>query len=154
MIRPVYLTALRGGIALAAVALLMPIPLARAEAVAEEAALRQLNRAYVTAFLTSDGEFFRSLLTEDFTAILADGRLIDRAEFLREAMARPQVKGFEVHDVSVRLYADAAVVSAWVSYSKLDGSPVRTRYFDLYVRRLGQWRLASVQWTRIAAASP
>ena len=125
---------------------------ARAQVPTDALALRALNAEYVEAFLRSDVAFFQSLLTDDFSAILADGRLIDRAEFLREASSKPLVKGFEVHDVATRCYSDAAVVSAWVSYTKPDGSAVRTRYFDLYVRVAGRWRLASVQWTRMGPA--
>ena len=119
----------------------------------EEATLRDLNARYTRAFLECDVTFYRSLLTDDFQAVLADGRLIDRKEFLLEAGTPPKIHGFTVGDVGVRVYATSAVVTAWVSYKHDDDTLFRTRYSDLYVKVDGHWRLASVQWTRLAPPS-
>jgi hypothetical protein len=116
----------------------------------DQADLQQINRDYIKAFLGHDASFFQALLTDDFQAVLADGHLIDRANFLAEAALPPPVHGFEVHDVAVRVYDNCAVVSAWVSYKRPDETLARTRYFDLYVKLAGRWRMASIQWTRIA----
>lgn len=135
---------------LAALALaLVPVRTLAAEG-SDEAALRDLNARYTRAFLECDVAFYRALLTDDFQAVLADGRLIDRKEFLLEAGSPPKIHGFQVSDVGVRVYGTSAVVTAWVSYKHDDDSMARTRYSDLYVKIDGHWRLASVQWTRIA----
>jgi hypothetical protein len=52
----------------------------------------------------------------------------------------------------IRVYGDSAVVAALVSYSRADGSGVRTRYSSIYVRREGRWFIVWVQWTRVTAA--
>ena len=55
----------------------------------DEAAIRELNRDYVRAFLTSDVARYRELLADDFRAVLSDGRQIDKAEFLLQAAQPP-----------------------------------------------------------------
>jgi hypothetical protein len=105
----------------------------------------------VRAFLACDVARFRRLLADDFAGVLADGRVIDKAEFLREAAIKPDASDLRLHDVTLRAYGDSAMVMAAVTYRRHDGSPVRTRYSTLYVRRDGRWALAWVQWTRVVA---
>jgi ketosteroid isomerase-like protein len=117
----------------------------------DEPAIRQLNDDYVRAFLACDVGRFRALLADDFTGVLADGRVIDKAEFLREAAARPDARDLRLHDVTIGEYGDTALIGALVVYRRADGTTVRTRYSSVYVRRLGLWAIVRVQWTRVAA---
>jgi hypothetical protein len=138
--------------ALAAVlALAAPHAGAAAPASPDEPAIRQMNDDYVRAFLTCDVARFRSILADDFMGVLADGRVIDKGEFLRQAQARPDAKDLRLHDVVIRIYGETALVGAFVTYRKSDGSGIRTRYSSLFVRRDGRWALTWVQWTRVAA---
>jgi ketosteroid isomerase-like protein len=134
-----------------ALLLLLARPARADDAGADEPALRQLNSEYVRAFLACDVERFRSLLTDDFGGVLADGRVIDKAEFLREASVRPDARDLRLHDVTIRGYGDSATVVALVTYRRGDGTAVRTRYSSLYVRRGAGWAIAWVQWTRVTA---
>jgi hypothetical protein len=130
-------------------ALLVLAPASRAEPSADEAVVRQLNAEYVRAFLTSDVGKFGQLLGDDFHGVLADGRVIDRAEFLRQAAQRPDAEDLRLAEVSVRTYTDTAVVTALVTYHRQQGAPVRTRYATLWVRSGASWRITWVQWTRV-----
>ena len=103
------------------------------------------------AFLACDVARFRTLLADDFLGVLADGRLIDKAEFLRQAVAKPDVLDLRLRDVGIHVYGDAALVTALVTYHRADGTPVRTRYSTLYVRRGGEWAVVWSEWTH---ASP
>jgi ketosteroid isomerase-like protein len=125
--------------------------LAAGPAAPDEPAIRQLNDDYVRAFLACDVARFRSILAEDFVGVLADGRVIDKAEFLRQARERPDAQDLRLHDVVIREYGDSALVGALVTYARADGSAVRTRYSCFVVRRDGRWTIAWVQWTRVAA---
>jgi hypothetical protein len=125
---------------------------AAADPGADEAALRQLNSDYVRAYLACDVARFRAILADDFTGVLADGRIIDKAEFLRQAARPPDAADLKLHDVTIRLLGDAAVVSAYVTYRRAGGPEVRTRYTNVCVRRSGDWRVVWVQWTRVTAA--
>jgi ketosteroid isomerase-like protein len=118
----------------------------------DEPVIRQLNDDYVRAFLACDVARFRLLLADDFAGVLADGRVIDKAEFLREASEKPDAADLRLHDVTIRSYGDSAMVMAFVTYRRHDGSLVRTRYSTLYARRDGRWSIAWVQWTRVTAA--
>ena len=120
-------------------------------AVPDEPALRQLNDDYVRAFLACDVARFRGILSDDFTGILADGRVIDKAEFLRQAAEPPDARDLRLHEVVIREFGDCAVVGALVTYARADGTGVRTRYTGIFARRRGRWEIAWVQWTRVAA---
>jgi ketosteroid isomerase-like protein len=142
----------RTALALFALLLSAAAPARAAEATGpDEVALRQLNDDYVKAFLGCDVTRFKALLAEDFAGVRADGRVIDKAEFLREAQARPDAADLRLHDVVIHSYGDSAMVMAAVTYHKADGTGVRTRYTTLYVRRDGLWTIAWVQWTRVSA---
>ena len=141
-------------IACALIALLgLALPGRAAEAAGPDApVIRQLNDDYVRAFLACDVSRFRALLAEDFRGVLADGRVIDKTEFLREASDPPDALDLRLHDVTIQIYTDTALVNALVTYKRAIGTAVRTRYSSLYVRRGGQWAVVWVQWTR--AVSP
>jgi ketosteroid isomerase-like protein len=114
----------------------------------DEAALRQLNDDYVRAFLACDVARFRALLADDFAGVLADGRVIDKDEFLREAAEPPDARDLRLHGVTIRVFGDSALVAALVTYDRASGAAVRTRYSSLYARRAGHWEIVWVQWTR------
>ncbi|HEY4989821.1 MAG TPA: nuclear transport factor 2 family protein, partial [Opitutaceae bacterium] len=119
----------RPALALLALLFLAGPPLRAAEAPSpDEPAIRQLNDDYVRAFLACDVARFRSLLADDFVGVLADGRVIDKTEFLREAKEPPNAHDLRLHDVLIRTYGDAALVGALVTYRRADGAGVRTRY--------------------------
>jgi ketosteroid isomerase-like protein len=143
---------IRRACALLALVLLAPGP-ARAQegAPADEAAVRQLNSDYVRAFLACDVARFRTLLADDFTGVLADGRVIDKAAFLLLARDNLDAHDLRLHDLVIRPYGDAVLVGAVVAYARAGGAPVRTRYSSLYVRRDGRWAIVWTQWTRVVA---
>jgi hypothetical protein len=150
--RPMMEAMARHACALLALLLLATPGMAQAPAGLDEPALRQLNDDYVRAFLSCDVARFKVLLADDFAGVLADGRVIDKAEFLREAASKPDAADLRLHDVTIRPYGDSAMVMAAVTYRRHDGVAVRTRYSTLYVRRDGKWIIAWVQWTRVVAA--
>lgn len=117
---------------------------------ADEAAIRQLNNEYIRAFLASDVGRFRTLLADDFTGVLADGRAIDKAAFLVLARSAPDARDLRLHDLSIHQYSDSALVTALVSYARADGSAVRTRYSSVFVRRGPGWVVEWTQWTRVS----
>lgn len=116
----------------------------------DEAAIRQLNTDYVRAFLARDVARFRSLLADDFTGVLADGRVIDKAEFLRLAQDNLDAHDLRLRDLMIRPFSDTAIVGGLVTYDRSSGPTVRTRYSSLYVRREGRWAIVWTQWTRVA----
>ena len=115
----------------------------------EAAAIRQLNERFIRAFLDCDVASYRALLAEDFLAVLADGRVINKAEWLRQAAAPSGASAFRESGLTIRLFGDAAVVNALVAYERPGGLTVRTRHVEVYVRRGGNWQVVSEQFTRL-----
>jgi ketosteroid isomerase-like protein len=136
--------------ALAALALAGPWAAAAPPAPSDEDALRQLNDDYVRAYLACDVARFQALLADDFSGVLADGRVIDRAQFLAQAAQPPDARELRQGRVTVRVFGDTALVASLVGYRRSDGTAVRTRYSAVYVRRGQAWRIVWVQWTRVA----
>jgi hypothetical protein len=142
----------RSACALAALFLLCASSLpAQEPASVDDAAIRQLNTDYVRAFLTCDVARFKALLADEFTGVLADGRVINKADFLLLAKDNLDAHDLRLHDLVIRPYADTAILGALVTYERASGPPVRTRYSSLYVRRDRHWVIVWTQWTRVAA---
>jgi ketosteroid isomerase-like protein len=119
---------------------LLALATAEAEAVAT---LHELNAHYIRAFVESDTAWYEQNLTDDFVCIRADGRRIDKAEFLRLTAEGPGVSNVSVDDVDVHLLGDVALVHGVTSYTR-DGSPMSRRYTDV-------WRLRDDRWLAVAA---
>ncbi len=119
-----------------------------------EPELARLNEAFARAFVASDAAVYSALLAGDFQAVLADGRRINREEFLLQAASPSGASGFRLGELSVRQYGETAVMGALADYLKGDGTPVRTRYTGVWVKSGGRWRMVSVQFTRAPAPPP
>ena len=139
------------GLLACGLAFALPGPVRAADA-ADAATLRRLNGDYLRAFLACDVARFRDLLADDFSGVLADGKVIDKPEFLREAARPPGVKDFRFTETGVRLYGDAALVNDLASYQRPNGTAAQTRYVVVWARRPAGWQVVSVQITRVAAA--
>jgi ketosteroid isomerase-like protein len=116
---------------------------------ADEAVIRKLNDGYLQAFQKADAAWYRAMLAEDFRAVLSDGRIIGKTEFLQQAAVPPAITGFRLDEVLIRTYADTAVVNGFVRYLKADGATVLARYTATYVRAKGQWQIVATQFTRV-----
>ena len=119
------------------------------EAVAE---LHDLNAAYIRAFVESDTAWYRKHLGDDFVCTLADGRRINKAEFLRRTEKGPGVKDVTYDEIDVRPLGDAALVHGVTSYTR-DGAPASTRYTDVWQLREGCWLAVAAQLTSVAKPS-
>ena len=115
---------------------------------ADMATLVQLNDDYINAVRTSNVQRFSEILGDDFLCTLADGSLIDRAQFLAHAAKPTTALGLQAHDVNVRLLGDTAIVHAATSFTYPDGRAGRGRYTDVWVRRDGRWVAVAAQFMR------
>ncbi len=77
---------------------------------AEVAALHRLNDEYMRASVESDTVWYCEHLTDDFVCTLADGRHIDKTQFLLRTAAAPRVTGVRHDETDVRLLGDVALV--------------------------------------------
>jgi len=105
------------------------------------------------AIVRKDRAAIADNMAEDFRQIDGDGDLENKASFV-EGVVSPklQIDPYTVEDFEVRLYGDVALLSGRTRMTgQYDGKPFTTnyRYIDVYVRKDGRWRIASVQITRL-----
>jgi hypothetical protein len=114
------------------------------------AALHELNAHYIRAFVKADVEWYREHLSDDFACTLADGRRIDKAEFLARAAEGPGVRDVTYDEVDVQPLGDVALVRGVTHYVR-DGTPGSTSYTDVWQLRGSRWLAVAAQLTKVAA---
>lgn len=113
--------------------------------------LERLNQEYVAAFMNANVDWYREHLAEDFICIESDGSLVHKQRFLTNVARGPDVADYQLEQVDVRIYGDAALVQATGLWTRRDGSKGMSRYIDVYVRRDAEWKTVSAQITRTAS---
>jgi ketosteroid isomerase-like protein len=119
---------------------------AEADAVAT---LHTLNAHYIRAFVESDTEWYREHLSDDFVCTLANGRRIDKEEFLQRNEGGPGVTDVSYDEIDVRPLGDTALVHGVTHYNR-NGSPGSTRYTDVWNFRDGRWQAIAAQLTSVS----
>jgi ketosteroid isomerase-like protein len=127
----------------------MPFPGPSNMPATDQEVVRKLNAGYVNAFMTSDADWYDRHLTLDFTCILTNGTILDRATFVSNARNPHNTLSYELSEVTVRVHGDAALASAVGTWKRRDGSTGRTRYVDVWVKKNGQWKAVSAQLTAL-----
>ncbi|HEY6149326.1 MAG TPA: nuclear transport factor 2 family protein [Gaiellaceae bacterium] len=117
--------------------------MAEADAVSD---LHELNAQYIRAFVEADVEWYREHLSEDFVCTLADGRRIDKTEFLAKVAQGPGVRNVTYDEIDVRPLGGVALVQGVTHYVR-EGTPGSTRYTDVWQLRDGNWRAVAAQLT-------
>lgn len=115
----------------------------------DAATIIELDRQYQDAVFRNDAERIERLLPDDFALVTGRGKLIGKAELLREA--REGVATYErQHDSrqSVRFIGDIAVISALLhAKGRQDGKPFDYRlwFSDVYLCTPSGWRYSFAQ---------
>ena len=96
------------------------------------------------------------LLADDFIATSLNGRVVDRAGYIRSSR-NPNLRfsSFNVDDTSIRVYGDTAVADGRVTLTSRVEEGTRKfqfRYTHLYVGGAGRWRIAASHLTPVASA--
>ena len=114
----------------------------------DDAILRELNQAYVDAFLHADVDWYDTYLADDFVCIESDGSVLDKARFLRQAAAGPDAAAYRLAEIRVRVLGDVALIHATGVFTRRDGTTGTSRYTDVYAKREGIWKAVAAQITR------
>jgi ketosteroid isomerase-like protein len=112
--------------------------------------LHELNAQYIRAFVEADVQWYREHLSEDFVCTLADGRRIDKNEFLARVAEGPGVRDVTYDEVDVRPLGGVALVQGVTHYVQ-EGTPGSTRYTDVWQLRGASWRAVAAQLTARSA---
>jgi len=110
-----------------------------------------LEKEAARAIQTNAGTFFRRVYADDFAGTLSHGQVVNKTSFIN-AVQNGEVKydSFNVSDVNVKLFRDAAVAtSLWsargVYHDERFASQMRTMH--VYINTPHGWRVVSGQIT-------
>ena len=133
--------AVAGVLALGATSLIAP---ALAES-GDEAAVKKAVEEMRTAYLERTRPSSKSMTLPQLTYSHSDGRIQDKAEFIKGVMDRKAtVKSLEYPEITVAVVGDTAIVRhLWVSETELDGKTTNTRIgvMQVYKKQDGGWKL-------------
>jgi ketosteroid isomerase-like protein len=106
------------------------------------------------AIVRKDLPAIASNMAEDFRQIRSNGDIVDKKTFLHDITSPDLViDPYTVEEFSVRIYGDTALLSGSTRMTGLSaGSAFQAhyRYIDVYVRNGGNWKVCSVQTTKIS----
>ena len=128
----------------------------RNEAGIDDDAVELLTRqadVWDKAIVRKDLAAIEANMADDFRQIDGAGNVETKASFVEGIMSPAlEIDPYTVEDFEVRLYGDVALLSGRTNMTgRYDGKPFTShyRYIDIYVRRSGAWKIASVQISRI-----
>ncbi len=111
--------------------------------------LHKLNHDYIAAVQNGDVRRFDEILAEDFCCSDPDGTLINREAFLARTAHPVTIANLRAEDVTIRLFADVAIIHARTTYTKPDGGHGAGRYTDVWHRQSDGWRCVCAHVTRL-----
>jgi ketosteroid isomerase-like protein len=114
---------------------------------ADSAAIVRLELELTRLLEAGQFDRYAEHLTEDYALTSPDGQLLSRAQALARWQARGRAIQMTPRGMWVRVYGDAAVLTAEV-IGGAEGT--RSRITKLFVRQGRQWRLAALHSSRIA----
>lgn len=130
---------------------------ARAQASTDKAQrqLLKLQREWLDAYQKHDAAALERIEADDFTLTEADGKITTKADdvaSIRNSKPPQPDDRFDVEDVVIRVYGDAAVIMGRVIFrfrNKGEMVAERYRYTDTYLKRRGRWQVYASQLTRL-----
>jgi ketosteroid isomerase-like protein len=115
--------------------------------------LMALEKESAHAFIRNDVEAIGRQMAEDWSIITPEGNILDRSTFLGLIKSGDlSHEAMEFADTNVRVYGDAAVVTARAtSKGRFRGQPFSEleRSTDVFVKLGGQWKCVLTHLTRI-----
>ncbi|MEZ4362966.1 MAG: nuclear transport factor 2 family protein [Kofleriaceae bacterium] len=122
----------------------------------EQAVIAQLTKqaeAWDQAIVRKDRAAIAANMAEDFRQIDGDANLETKASFVDGVVADAlQIDPYTVEEFEIRRYGEVALLSGKTRMTgRYNGEPFTSnyRYIDIYVRRDGEWKIVSVQISRI-----
>jgi ketosteroid isomerase-like protein len=121
----------------------------------EEQRVMQVTQDACRAFLDADLAAAEALLAPGFTLVNSNATVQSREEVLAEIRNRdPVYDEFRNHDMTARVFGDAAVVQGITTVRGKSGPhvfDVNVRFTDTLIREKGKWRVVVSHVTAIPA---
>ncbi|WNO10613.1 nuclear transport factor 2 family protein [Teredinibacter sp. KSP-S5-2] len=122
--------------------------------VSVEVSIKNQADLWDLAIVNKDRTAILSNMAEEFRQIDGTGNIKKKAEFVDGLMSpRLEIRPYTVEDYDLRVYGDVALLSGRTRMKgKYDGEDFTAhyRYIDVYVKRLGEWKIVSVQITELS----
>ena len=119
----------------------------------QEQAVMDVTQAACDAFRLRDIPAMERLLAPEFVLVSSTSEVQSRDQAIAEVRAGdPAYARFENHDMTARVYGDAAVVQGITSLNGLSGGKpfaVDVRFTDTLVKMHGHWTIVVSHVTRI-----
>ena len=116
--------------------------------------LTRIEERLAAAWVAGDRAFIESVLSDDWSVIDPTGRILTKAEVLREAFTgEREITEGTIDQVNVRDFGDWAIVTG---RTRMSGSyqgeemTVTLRFTDVFVRRSVEWQCVASQGTFIS----
>jgi ketosteroid isomerase-like protein len=121
---------------------------------ADEQQIRQIERDWLDSMIKRDGAYLQKIETDDFTITGPDGRMLNKAENLKDAISGETVfDDVEIERLNVRFYGDTAIVNGLgtvKSHTKSEKMKGEYSWTDVFVKMNGAWKAASAHVTAVA----
>jgi len=105
------------------------------------------------AIVRKDRQAIESNMAEDFRHIDGRGNVETKKPFVEDLVSPDLIiDPYSVEEFDVRIYGDVALLSGRTQMTgKYQGKPFSShyRYIDIYVRRKDEWKIVSVQISKI-----
>jgi ketosteroid isomerase-like protein len=105
------------------------------------------------AILRKDRAAIEANMSDDFRQIDGAGNVETKASFVDDLVSPElEIDPYTVEDFDVRIYGNVALLSGHTRMTgRFQGKPFNShyRYIDIYVRRGEQWKIVSVQISRM-----
>lgn len=109
--------------------------------------------AWDKAIVRKDKPAIAANMSTDFRQIDGAGDIETKDSFVQSVLdPKLTINPYTVEDFEVRIYGDVALLSGRTRMTgDYEGKPFNShyRYIDIYVRKAGVWRVASVQITKL-----
>jgi ketosteroid isomerase-like protein len=114
----------------------------------EAEAILEVKVSWPRAMQTKDASMFDRILARDFTFREADGRLFERAAYIRDRIQRSEtVASARYENVVLQLFGNMAVMTYRNVVSGTDADGKRETWHmswaDVFVREDGRWKIAA-----------
>src|SRR5687767_492851 len=115
--------------------------------------LTAIEERLAAAWIARDQDFIESALSDEWSVIDPTGRVLTKAEVLREAFTgeRTITEG-KIDQINVRDFGDWAIVTGRTRMSgsyKGEKMSVALRFTDVFIRTSGEWKCLASQGTFI-----
>jgi ketosteroid isomerase-like protein len=109
-----------------------------------QAVLKQLDN-WIEALKQNDMTALNRIIAEDFMLLEVNGNFLNREQDLEPVKSGDlKFQSLTTEDVKVFVYGETAIVTGKGVYQityKDKASTIRERFFDVYQKRKGQWRV-------------